>query len=152
MARAVPLPAVVCQAIDAFRAALDGLGVKHAIQPSGSYTVLAKSRGPLLRELRRAQGACSGSASLIRTDLRFRKNDPTPLVLVTPGYTPPLTTDEMIGRAHAFEHLHAMADWVTSAVAGLEEPADPAMAERFAEEAVRMSKTPPWRAPPIGGG
>jgi hypothetical protein len=137
--KARPLPTVICQALEAFRAALDGLRVKHDIQPPESYTTLVKSREVLLRELRRAQDACSGSASHIRMELLFKKNHPEPLVLVTAEYQAPPTTDEKIERAHALEHVHAMGDWVTSALGGFEEPADLAMGERFAEEALRMS-------------
>jgi hypothetical protein len=137
-----PLPAVVCEALEAFRAALDCLEVEHSIQPPGSYTILAKSRDVLLRELRRAQDACSGGAGLIRTELLFKKNYDAPLVLVTAEYRPPPTTEEMIERAHAYEHVRTMGDWITSAVAGLQEPADFAMVERFAEEALKMSARP----------
>jgi hypothetical protein len=38
------LPPVVCQALEALRAALDGLGIKYDIQAPETYTMLAKSR------------------------------------------------------------------------------------------------------------
>src|SRR4051794_24046096 len=97
-----PLPTVVCQALEAFRAALDGLGVKHEVQLPESYTILAKSRDVLLRHLRRAQEACAGHVSGIRHELLFKRNHPVPLVVVTAEYRPPPTTDEMIERAHAY--------------------------------------------------
>jgi hypothetical protein len=114
------------------------LGVKHALQPPTSYSALAKSRDVLLRDLRRAQVSCTGNASLIKQELLFRKNHEAPLALVTASYRPPPTTDEMIQRAHAFEHLRSTGDWIATAVAALQEPADFAMAERFAEEALTM--------------
>ena len=46
----------------------------------------------------------------------------------------------MIERAHAYEHLRTVGDWLGTAVAALQEPADLAMAERFAEEASRMCR------------
>lgn len=134
-----PLPPVVCQALEAFRAALDGLGVEHNIQTPGTYTMLAKSRDVLLRELRRAREACSGGVDRIRAELLFRKNHSAPLVLVTAEYKPPPTTEEMIERAHAHEQVRAMGEWIASAVASFQEPADFAMAERFAAEALKMS-------------
>ena len=133
-----PLPPVVYQALEAFLAALDGLEVKHSIQRPESYTMLAKSRDALLRELRRAQDGCSGGAGRIRQELLFKKNHPAPLVVVTAEYRPPPTTEEMIARAHAHEHVHLVGDWITSAVAAFQESADFVMAERFAEEALRM--------------
>jgi hypothetical protein len=136
------LPAVICQALDAFRAALDGLGVKHSIQPAGSYTTLTKSRDVLLRELRRAQDACGRGAHDIRHDLLLKKHRAAPLaplVVVTAEYRPPPTIEQTIARAHAHENVRAMGEWITSAVLSHEDLADVAMGERFAEEALRMS-------------